>query len=135
MGKYDKPSEQQNMVCQTAKNAQTALPATKQFNVTDLTPSQRRELFSYCLTQAGFTGFVKKEMGEQTHYTFTYRSAKGDCQERYFEGRGSNMPRKKGKVAGKKHPSILDLIGSAAGKVSVEEVKRMLDEMRAEDED
>ena len=38
-----------------------------------------------------------------------------------------------GKIVIKKHPSIFDLAGSGAGKASVEEVKRMLDEMRAED--
>jgi AbrB family looped-hinge helix DNA binding protein len=38
-----------------------------------------------------------------------------------------------GKIIIKKLPSIFDLAGSSAGKISVEEVKRMLDEMRAED--
>ena len=38
-----------------------------------------------------------------------------------------------GKIVIKKQPSFLDLIGSSAGKVTVEEVKKMLDEMRAED--
>ena len=38
-----------------------------------------------------------------------------------------------GKIVIKKQPSFLDLIGSSAGKATVEEVKRMLDEMRAED--
>ncbi len=32
-------------------------------------------------------------------------------------------------------PSFLDLAGNGAGKVTVEEAKRMLDEMRAEDDD
>jgi AbrB family looped-hinge helix DNA binding protein len=40
-----------------------------------------------------------------------------------------------GKIVIKKLPSFLDLVGSSAGKVSVEEVKKMLDEMRAEDDD
>ncbi len=38
-----------------------------------------------------------------------------------------------GKIVIKKLPSIFDLAGSSSGKASVEEVKRMLDEMRAED--
>ncbi len=38
-----------------------------------------------------------------------------------------------GKIVIKKQPSIFDLAGSGAGKASVDEVKRMLDEMRAED--
>ena len=38
-----------------------------------------------------------------------------------------------GKIVIKKQPSFLDLIGSGAGKATVEEVKKMLDEMRAED--
>jgi len=40
-----------------------------------------------------------------------------------------------GKIVIKKLPSFLDLIGSGAGKATVEEVKKMLDEMRAEDDD
>ncbi len=38
-----------------------------------------------------------------------------------------------GKIVVKKVPSFLDLVGSGAGKATVEEVKKMLDEMRAED--
>jgi len=38
-----------------------------------------------------------------------------------------------GKIVIEKQPSIFDLIGSGAGKMTVEEAKRMLDEMRAED--
>jgi len=38
-----------------------------------------------------------------------------------------------GKIVIKKQPSIFDLAGSGAGEATVEEVKRMLDEMRAED--
>jgi AbrB family looped-hinge helix DNA binding protein len=38
-----------------------------------------------------------------------------------------------GKIVIKKQPSIFDLAGSGAGKASVDEVKRMLDEMRAQD--
>ena len=38
-----------------------------------------------------------------------------------------------GKIVIKKQPSFLDLVGSGAGKATVEEVKKMLDEMRAED--
>ncbi len=38
-----------------------------------------------------------------------------------------------GKIVIKKQPSIFDLAGSSAGKDSVEDLKRMLDEMRAED--
>jgi AbrB family looped-hinge helix DNA binding protein len=38
-----------------------------------------------------------------------------------------------GKIVIKKQPSFLDLVGSSAGKATVEEVKKWLDEMRAED--
>jgi AbrB family looped-hinge helix DNA binding protein len=38
-----------------------------------------------------------------------------------------------GKIVIKKLPSFLDLVGSGAEKATVEEVKKMLDEMRAED--
>jgi AbrB family looped-hinge helix DNA binding protein len=39
-----------------------------------------------------------------------------------------------GKIVIKKLPSFLDLVGSSAEKATVEEVKKMLDEMRAEDD-
>jgi AbrB family looped-hinge helix DNA binding protein len=38
-----------------------------------------------------------------------------------------------GKIVIKKRPSIFELAGSAAGEANVEELKQMLDEMRAED--
>ena len=38
-----------------------------------------------------------------------------------------------GKIVIKKQPSIFDLAGSGAEKASVEEVKRMIDEMREQD--
>ena len=38
-----------------------------------------------------------------------------------------------GKIVIRKRPSIFDLAGSGAGKGSVEELKRMLDQMREED--
>ncbi len=40
-----------------------------------------------------------------------------------------------GKIVIKKLPSFFDLVGSGAGEATVEEVKKMLDEMRAEDDD
>jgi AbrB family looped-hinge helix DNA binding protein len=40
-----------------------------------------------------------------------------------------------GKIVIEKQPSIFDLAGSGAGEATVEEVKKMLDEMRAEDDD
>jgi AbrB family looped-hinge helix DNA binding protein len=40
-----------------------------------------------------------------------------------------------GKIVIKKLPSFLDLAGSGVGKATVEEIKKMLDEMRAEDDD
>jgi AbrB family looped-hinge helix DNA binding protein len=39
-----------------------------------------------------------------------------------------------GKIVIEKKPSFLDLVGSSVGKMSVEEAKKVLDEMRAEDE-
>jgi AbrB family looped-hinge helix DNA binding protein len=39
-----------------------------------------------------------------------------------------------GKIVIKKQPSFFDLIGSGAGKATVKEVNKMLDEMRAEDD-
>ncbi|MCW3982778.1 MAG: AbrB/MazE/SpoVT family DNA-binding domain-containing protein [Candidatus Bathyarchaeota archaeon] len=38
-----------------------------------------------------------------------------------------------GKIVIKKQPSFLDLIGSSAGKATVEEAKKWLDQMREED--
>ena len=43
-------------------------------------------------------------------------------------------PKKKLKASAKSTPRFLDLAGSGIGKATVEEVKEMLDEMRAEDE-
>jgi AbrB family looped-hinge helix DNA binding protein len=40
-----------------------------------------------------------------------------------------------GKIIMEKQLSIFDLAGSGAGELSVEEAKKMLDEMRAEDDD
>jgi AbrB family looped-hinge helix DNA binding protein len=40
-----------------------------------------------------------------------------------------------GKIVIKKLPSFLDLAGSGVGEATVEEVKKMLDDMRAEDDD
>jgi hypothetical protein len=62
------------MVCQTPKNTQ---PTTKQINVTDLTPKQQRELFCHCISQAGFIGFAKKKVSNQTFYIFTYVKFEG----------------------------------------------------------
>jgi hypothetical protein len=62
------------MVCQTTKPIQNVLPTTKQINVTNLTPSQQRELFINHLNQTGFTGFSKKVVGKQTYYIFTYKN-------------------------------------------------------------
>jgi AbrB family looped-hinge helix DNA binding protein len=39
-----------------------------------------------------------------------------------------------GKIVIKKRPSIFDLAGSGAGKANVEDLKRMLDQMRQEDD-
>ena len=49
------------------------------------------------------------------------------------EGSKVEIVEEDGKIVIKKQPSIFDLAGSGAGKASVDEVKRMLDEMRAED--
>ena len=40
-----------------------------------------------------------------------------------------------GKIVIKRLPSFLDLAGSGVGEATVEEVKKMLDEMRTEDDD
>ncbi|MCW4025271.1 MAG: hypothetical protein NWF01_09595 [Candidatus Bathyarchaeota archaeon] len=47
---------------------------TKQFNVTNMTPSQQRELFKQCINQKGFKGFIKHQNNQQTHYTFQYKN-------------------------------------------------------------
>ena len=56
-----------------ANNSQSST-TTKQINVTDLTLNQKHDLFIIYITQAGFTGFIKKEIGEQTYYSFTYKN-------------------------------------------------------------
>jgi hypothetical protein len=62
------------MGCRTTKPTQNHPPTTKQINVTNLTPSQQKELFINHLNQTGFTGFSKKVIGKQTYYTFTYKN-------------------------------------------------------------
>ena len=65
------------MVCQKTnfKAAdQNEERATRQINVTDLTPNQRRELFKNCFGQDGFTGFIKHKENKQTYYTFKYEN-------------------------------------------------------------
>jgi hypothetical protein len=47
---------------------------TKQFNVTDMTPSQQHELFKECMDQTGFKAFIKHQNNQQTHYTFQYKN-------------------------------------------------------------
>jgi hypothetical protein len=47
---------------------------TKQYNVTNMTPKQRRNLFIKCMNQHGFVGFVKNQTNKQTHYTFQYNN-------------------------------------------------------------
>jgi hypothetical protein len=47
---------------------------TKQYNVTNLTPSQRRQLFIECMNKTGFTAFIKNQNNQQTHYTFQYKN-------------------------------------------------------------
>jgi hypothetical protein len=46
----------------------------KRINVTDLTPSEQRQLFAECFTQEGFTAFIKTAANQQTHYTFKYKN-------------------------------------------------------------
>lgn len=53
---------------------QTSSQATWRFDVTDLTPNQRRRLFVDCMGRRGFVGFVKCE-GKQTFYVFRYENA------------------------------------------------------------
>jgi hypothetical protein len=55
-----------------AETYQSNPPTTKQINVTDLTPSQQRQLFIDHINQAGFIGFSKEVIGKQTYYIFTY---------------------------------------------------------------
>lgn len=45
----------------------------QQFNVTNLTPQQRRELFAQCINQDGFKAFIKNQNNKQIHYTFKYK--------------------------------------------------------------
>ena len=45
------------------------------------------------------------------------------------------VAKKRSKTPIKKQSGFLDLVGSNAGKATVEEIKKMLDEMRTEDDD
>ena len=51
------------------------------------------------------------------------------------EGSKVEIVEEDGKIVIKKLPSFLNLVGSGGGEATVEEVKKMLDEMRAEDDD
>ena len=46
----------------------------KTYNVTTLTPSQRQALFEICMSQRGFSAFVKNQNNKQTHYIFRYQT-------------------------------------------------------------
>ena len=62
------------MVTGEAGNSQGAQQKTKQFNVTDLTLSQKRRLFVTCFAEGGFVGFDKRRVGDQTYYVFVYKN-------------------------------------------------------------
>ncbi len=57
-----------------AKAGQSNPPTTKQINVTDLTPSQQRKLFTDYLNKTGFVSFNKRRVGKKTYYIFTYEN-------------------------------------------------------------
>ncbi|MCL5876845.1 MAG: hypothetical protein M1540_03430 [Candidatus Bathyarchaeota archaeon] len=59
---------------QIPKKTQSHSAITKQINVTDLTETKKQTLFINCVNQIGFAGFVKKEIGNQTYYTFFYET-------------------------------------------------------------
>ncbi|MDR0372959.1 MAG: hypothetical protein LBI79_05320 [Nitrososphaerota archaeon] len=44
----------------------------KYFDVTNMTPKQRRDLFIECISQTGFTVFIKNQTDKQTHFIFKY---------------------------------------------------------------
>jgi hypothetical protein len=58
----------------TQKTQPTKKPATKQVNVTDLTPNQRRQLFIDHMSQNGFSSFSKNHEDKQTFYIFKYEN-------------------------------------------------------------
>jgi hypothetical protein len=62
------------MVTGAAGNRQSVQQKTKQFNVTDLTPCQKRRLFVCCFAEGGFVGFNKRKVGDQTDYVFIYKN-------------------------------------------------------------
>jgi hypothetical protein len=62
------------MVTEAVGNSQDPQQKTKQFNVTDLTPCQKRKIFSSCFAEGGFVGFDKRRVGDQTYYVFTYKN-------------------------------------------------------------
>jgi len=48
------------------------MSATKQVNVTDLTPNQQRQLFIDHMNQNGFSSFAKNCEEKQTYFIFKY---------------------------------------------------------------
>jgi hypothetical protein len=47
---------------------------TKQINTTNLTLHQKHKIFRSALAEAGFVGFDKRKVGNQTYYVFTYKN-------------------------------------------------------------
>jgi hypothetical protein len=62
------------MVTGATGNGQGVQQKTKQFNVTDLTLSQKHRLFVCCFAEGGFVGFDKRRVGDQTYYVFIYKN-------------------------------------------------------------
>jgi hypothetical protein len=62
------------MVTEAVGNSQGVQQKTKQFNVTDLTPRQKRRIFVCYFIEAGFVGFNKRKVGNQTYYVFIYKN-------------------------------------------------------------
>jgi len=62
------------MTCNTKLPSQNSGQTAVRVNVSDLTPSQRKNLFEQAINQAGFAGFIKYQgkNSNQTHYAFIY---------------------------------------------------------------
>jgi hypothetical protein len=46
----------------------------QKYDVTNLTPQQRRQLLAERMAQAGFKAFIKNQNSHQTYYTFQYKN-------------------------------------------------------------
>jgi hypothetical protein len=61
-------------------NTHPMTQTTLKINVTNMTPRQKRKLFTRSIGQTGFTSFIKTQEKNQTYFVFHYDDFTQDCQ-------------------------------------------------------